>query len=873
MAEKRRRIAIFTGQADEDYQNRFISGFLKRAFENNMDACIFSMYLKFQDTQPRERGESNIFRLFNPKLFDGVVILKDTIQTPNEAEELEKRLHEEFTGPVLIAERESELFPSVFTDGYVSMRAIIRHLIEVHGYKDIAFLNGKRWHAHSKQRLQAFLDEMNSHGLSVPEDRIIYGDFWYSSGETCAEKLVEAGDLPEAVACANDCMAIGLCNALEKRGISVPDQIAVVSYDSSEEGQTSPKPITSAQIPAGDLGTYAADYMEAKFTGKEIGPFETKTRVLIGETCGCTELTLPEIYKRRKCWETDISEAGFNSVHNTMAENLLSQISLQEYVNTVYAYAYQIKDAENFYLCLCEQWAEMDQDMSLHVRNEGYPEKMIYAVRYNQSRRKTWAGLEKSFQTAEILPELSKKKKTPCAYFFTPVFHENECYGYACVSYGNVPRSYDEIYRRWIKLVSRGLESIRRYSVIQQMEDQISKLHTNKYAQVRWAYENLPDAQKEDYDLVTKILDENLLTYHFQPIVRATDGSVFSYEALMRSNTEKRISPLDIIKYANMQGRLADVERATFTNVLTIAEREREAFGDAKVFLNSIPGVQLSEEECKPFEDMLIRNSGRIVVELTEETELSDEDLDELKEYFKKNNIETAVDDYGTGYSNVNNLLRYMPNYVKIDRSLLSDIPNKPQKRYFVREVIDFCHDNGIMALAEGVETVEELRVVIHLGADLIQGYYTARPAAEIITSIDESIREEIKSFHAEYKSGTTQYTYLAGRTNRVSLGTLSRSGYTEISVGQETPVYKDITVFGTPGAATSIHIGVADGYSGIITLENVDFSGVRGVPCISIGENCEITLVLNGENIKNKEGILIAESAKVTYEGEGSLI
>ena len=221
----------------------------------------------------------------------------------------------------------------------------------------------------------------------------------------------------------------------------------------------------------------------------------------------------------------------------------------------------------------------------------------------------------------------------------------------------------------------------------------------------------------------------------------------------------------------------------------------------------------------------------------------------------------------------MNNLLRYMPNYVKIDRSLLSDIPNKPQKRYFVREVIDFCHDNGIMALAEGVETVEELRVVIHLGADLIQGYYTARPAAEIITSIDESIREEIKSFHAEYKSGTTQYTYLAGRTNRVSLGTLSRSGYTEISVGQETPVYKDITVFGTPGAATSIHIGVADGYSGIITLENVDFSGVRGVPCISIGENCEITLVLNGENIKNKEGILIAESAKVTYEGEGSLI
>jgi hypothetical protein len=67
MAEKRKRIALFVGQADEWYQSTIISGFLERAFEHDLDACIFSMYRKYQDTAERELGESNIFSLMRPE--------------------------------------------------------------------------------------------------------------------------------------------------------------------------------------------------------------------------------------------------------------------------------------------------------------------------------------------------------------------------------------------------------------------------------------------------------------------------------------------------------------------------------------------------------------------------------------------------------------------------------------------------------------------------------------------------------------------------------------------------------------------------------------------------------------------------------------
>ena len=83
-------------------------------------------------------------------------------------------------------------------------------------------------------------------------------------------------------------------------------------------------------------------------------------------------------------------------------------------------------------------------------------------------------------------------------------------------------------------------------------------------------------------------------------------------------------------------------------------------------------------------------------MELTEQTEISDEELSEVKESLLRLGAATAVDDYGTGYSNIVNLLRYMPDYVKIDRSLISDIQNSPQKQHFVRDIIGFSHDKGV---------------------------------------------------------------------------------------------------------------------------------------------------------------------------------
>lgn len=89
---------------------------------------------------------------------------------------------------------------------------------------------------------------------------------------------------------------------------------------------------------------------------------------------------------------------------------------------------------------------------------------------------------------------------------------------------------------------------------------------------------HLSEKDKEQDLVVMNLLDDNKFIYYFQPIVDARTGKIFSYEALMRANTEQKISPLDILTSAKRLGRLYDVEKATLFNVLHYMKENPQKF-------------------------------------------------------------------------------------------------------------------------------------------------------------------------------------------------------------------------------------------------------------------------------------------------------
>lgn len=1014
MAE-RKRIALLLGEPDKSAQSNFIEGFLRQTFEYDIDVCVFAMYQMYQDSSNRELGDSKIFSLIPYDSIDAMVVMADTMQTTGVLEQLESELEDYFQGPVLFVDKHSDKFPYIIMDDYRLTKQIMCHLIEEHGYRDIAYLTGKSWNNHSIARLNAYRDSMKEHNLEVRDDRIFFGDFWYTSGESMVDRLLkQKGDLPDAIACANNCMAIGVARALIDRGLQVPGDIAVVGYDYSVEGALSPVPLTSVHVPYEKFGEHAAHTIYSMMMNRHMPQFDVECRLFVGSSCGCNGCIEDTSFFKRKEWETENSYGGAGSKYNSFVEDLMTQNKLSDLFNVISSYTYQLRDVESFALCLNDYWESEETLLKSDNDWKNYTEDMYVAVRYSKVNNSIVTTGSK-FNCQVLIPDLDYKRGIPKAYFFTPLFFEDCCMGYAVLSYGNRPCSYADTYPGWIKKVIQGLECMRRQVKAKQqsvrLENRIyvdegtglnnykglikesvslidgeskikilavdikglsrinkafgrdegdrviarvgSYIKENKFCDISCCLGNdefllvsasvdeavfnkmreelllrveegnkhntnyqievcigeaegvfatteeferlindavsckngnkiseqkkhnvvtFSEEEKKTMEVVRDILDCNKLVYHFQPIVSAKTGEIYSYEALMRSDTEVRVSPMDILKYAEAMNRLEDVEKYTFTNVMEFVENNPSLFKGKKVFINSIPGVSVSDFELENINDSLKGFRGQMVVELTEQAELGDVELSDLKEKYFELGVDTAVDDYGTGYSNVTNLLRYMPKYVKIDRMLLNEIEHSPQKQHFVNEIIEFAHNNNIMALAEGVETLEELEMVIHLGADLIQGYYIAKPSAEVIQSIPVKVRREILQYNLQERYNKNRKLYVAGREFRVSLAKLMAEEYECILITNDTSAYRDFSISGFSGNRSDVILQIADGYHGRVCLDNASLGGKRGVPCINIGEDCEVTLVLQGDNELRSGGIRVPESSKLVVEGEGDL-
>lgn len=228
-----------------------------------------------------------------------------------------------------------------------------------------------------------------------------------------------------------------------------------------------------------------------------------------------------------------------------------------------------------------------------------------------------------------------------------------------------------------------------------------------------------------------QLLSNAQVFYCFQPIFSARSGKVVAYEALMRSDLPTLRSPATIMKLAREQGALYEIERITFTKALETFDSLCQAgsvSGEAMLFINSVASTCLSHVDGKYIYSRWHELCRRMVVEITEEEAIDYEALERKRNAPGFSGM-FALDDYGSGYSNENTLLQLAPRFIKVDIAIIRDIDSSPDKQQILQNVVAYAHPRSMKIVAEGVETAAELRTVIELGADLLQGYFLARPA------------------------------------------------------------------------------------------------------------------------------------------------
>lgn len=266
---------------------------------------------------------------------------------------------------------------------------------------------------------------------------------------------------------------------------------------------------------------------------------------------------------------------------------------------------------------------------------------------------------------------------------------------------------------------------------------------------------NIESYHKDSYLLYCReelntIIEQSLVRFQFQPIVDAHTGEVFAFEALMRPQTENIKTPLDLLSLARSQSKLSQIERLTFFCALKSFDESPISHSACKLFVNSISNQVMDETSLTELMEKYPAHLSRVVVELTEE-ERPEEKYNQIKQkYIKKWDAQLALDDFGVGYNGETLLLNLSPNFIKLDMSIVQTVHTDSNRRQILNNLVAYSQSRGIKVIAEGVECVEEMQVLIEAGVDYLQGYYLGKPSYNPDLTMERR-KAEILSINSAY--------------------------------------------------------------------------------------------------------------------------
>ena len=227
---------------------------------------------------------------------------------------------------------------------------------------------------------------------------------------------------------------------------------------------------------------------------------------------------------------------------------------------------------------------------------------------------------------------------------------------------------------------------------------------------------------------LNRILDNNLITFVYQPIVSAKTGEIYGYEALMRPQSKIIDTPLKLLKIATLQSKLYKIENITINTTFAAYSEHIELFNGCKLFINSVPNEIFDKNDLKILSEKYSDILKYLVIEITESEKLNMSISDKKIEFAKKHGLLVALDDYGSGYSSNLSLLSIKPDIVKIDKMMIKDISNDKNRQSMLQQILTYSKEKNIHVLAEGVETFEDMEYLINANIDFLQGYYISRP-------------------------------------------------------------------------------------------------------------------------------------------------
>lgn len=424
----RKRIAVFMGEICREFQTEFTVTLRAEAKKRNYDVFLFSNRGAYTTSSLFDEGERDIVNIPDLSRFEGVISLADTFDTEGLEAALVKKAKAAGKPVVSIRNGMEGTYRIMFSDHDMSYQ-MTKHFIDEHHFTRICYMTGPLDVDDAVQRFDGFKHAMSEEDLEVNEKNVFEGDYWTFKGEAAVDHFLKAfGDeIPQAIICANDHMAIAVSNAIKSRGLRIPEDICVAGNDDIVEAQGYRPSLTTVHMSASKMAENAFDILEGVNRGEFVDEDTLlECDIILRGSCGCGPADAyydpsPLINQHRE----DFISIQQASVICLDAQNCITEEDKLRMIDS-YFYRTKLKRAA---ICICEDFAE-DKENEVGPYSDRMDFRRVFPLSdsYNDE---PYVG--ELFDRADILPKGYTDREDP---FFVVVFtlhHRNVTFGYlAC---------------------------------------------------------------------------------------------------------------------------------------------------------------------------------------------------------------------------------------------------------------------------------------------------------------------------------------------------------------------------------------------------------------------------------------------------------
>ncbi|MDY2847184.1 MAG: GGDEF domain-containing protein [Oscillospiraceae bacterium] len=507
---RRRNIAVCVTGYNWDYESRVVSGIAEKCGELDMNLLIFATLIRRPELNSDRvlpdsviRGESEIFNLINYEIIDGIIILGESIIEEQVIFDISAKAAEKNIPVVNVNDPTHKLFRNVILSDKKAMEFVVRHLVEEHGLTKINFIGGFPGNLQTEERLAAYKKVLGEHNIPIEEKRIAYGEFWKKATE-CTENFISSGDIPQAIVCASDTMAIFCMDCLREHGFRIPEDIVVTGFDGLDDCENYSPTLTSVRRGFRSAGYKAAEIITDILDGKETEETsEVDSELVIMQSCGC----VPKEEKRKfdylseKYGSESVSLEFRTYIHAMNTDFAAVKTSTELFANA--KRSAEFFKLKRLFICICSnierETAELDKEDIISAFR-GISDTMVNKFSYGSS-----VPVGKQFPASELIPEDILNGDKAVVFAFSPMYFKDNFLGYLAYEPSGF-RGYGEHFSTWLMMLSNNTGSFYMNKKLELVVEQLENLYVrdpltglfNRRGMSKYGMELLDSAKKAD---------------------------------------------------------------------------------------------------------------------------------------------------------------------------------------------------------------------------------------------------------------------------------------------------------------------------------------------------------------------------------------